>query len=91
MGQWLPLEKSQDIPGNQESIEEGDGLMIEAQPKCIYCGRSSDQVPLLALRYRQAEAWICSQHLPILIHEPGQLAGRLPGAENLAPSEHHRD
>jgi len=60
------------------------------QPKetCIYCERSSDEVPLIALRAQGQDAWICPQHLPILIHKPHLLAGKLPGAENLASSEH---
>jgi hypothetical protein len=41
------------------------------------------------LRYQETEAWICPQHLPVLIHTPGRLVGKLPGAENLGPSEGH--
>ncbi len=63
--------------------------MTGNQPRCAYCERTSDQVPLLALRYQDAEAWICPQHLPLLIHRPAELAGRLPGAENLTPPEEH--
>ncbi len=60
------------------------------QPKevCIYCERSSDEVPLIALRSQGQDAWICPQHLPILIHKPHLLAGKLPGVENLASGEH---
>jgi hypothetical protein len=58
---------------------------------CLYCGQSSDQVPLIALRYRGATAWICPQHLPILIHKPAQLASKLPGVENLSPAVHDHD
>ncbi len=68
--------------------------MTTTQPQCAYCERSSDQVPLMALRYQGAEAWICPQHLPILIHKPAQLVGKLPGAEHLAPQKgpgHHHD
>ena len=64
--------------------------MTESSPKCVYCERSSDQIPLLALRYQGTQAWICPQHLPVLIHNPERLVGKLPGAENLNPSgEHH--
>ena len=63
--------------------------MTGTRPPCAYCERDSDQVPLLALRYRETEAWICPQHLPVLIHDPARLAGKLPGAENLGPSEEH--
>jgi hypothetical protein len=63
--------------------------MAESRPQCVYCESDSDQVPLLMLRYRGSEAWICPQHLPILIHSPARLAGKLPGAENLSPPEEH--
>jgi hypothetical protein len=57
-------------------------------PCCAFCSRDTNQVPLIALRYRQVDAWICPQHLPILIHDPVQLIGKLGGAENLSPAEH---
>ena len=56
--------------------------------QCLYCLRSADEVPLLNLRYRGTDAWICAQHLPILIHKPAQLADKLPGLESLTPVEH---
>jgi hypothetical protein len=65
-----------------------DGTPHE-RPRCVYCDRDSDQVPLIALQYRAAEAWICPQHLPVLIHDPAKLAGRLAGAERLTPADHH--
>lgn len=55
---------------------------------CVYCGRGDDEVPLILFRYRGAERRICSQHLPVLIHDPGQLAGKMSGAETLSPAEH---
>ena len=56
---------------------------------CVACGRRSDDVPLIAFEFRGRRARICAQHLPILIHDPAQLAGRLEGAETLSPAEHH--
>ena len=56
---------------------------------CLACHRGSDATPLIALEYRGSRIWICPQHLPILIHDPGQLVGVLPGAENLSPADHH--
>jgi hypothetical protein len=44
---------------------------------CVQCDRTSDEVPLLWLVYRDTEAWICPQHLPVLIHKPAELAGKL--------------
>lgn len=63
--------------------------MTESKTQCLYCECDSEQVPLLAMRYRDAEVWICPQHLPILIHEPAKLAGKLPGAEDLSPAPGH--
>lgn len=56
---------------------------------CLICERGSDAVPLLSLDYRGDTIRICPQHLPVLIHDPGQLIGLLPGAEELRPSAHH--
>ena len=55
---------------------------------CLVCGRGDEQVPLLRLDCRGKVLWICPQHLPVLIHDPGSLAGKLPGAENLRPHNH---
>jgi hypothetical protein len=55
---------------------------------CLNCQRSETVIPLVALRYDGSQAWICSQCLPILIHQPQRLIGRLAGAENLSPAEH---
>jgi hypothetical protein len=57
-------------------------------PRCLYCQRDSEQIPLVSLLYRKQNLWICPEHLPILIHKPHQLVGKLPGAENFesAPS-----
>lgn len=59
--------------------------------KCIFCERDSEQVPLIQFQFRKNNLAICPQHLPVLIHDPSQLIGKLPGAEDLEPSEgsHH--
>jgi hypothetical protein len=51
------------------------------EKKCIVCETDSQQVPLVRLDYRDQEMWICPQHIPVLIHHPEQLVGKLPGAE----------
>lgn len=53
---------------------------------CLACGRPSTQIPLLKMEYQGQTLWICPQHLPILIHKPEQLAGKLPGAETFGAS-----
>lgn len=56
---------------------------------CVVCKRDSEQVPLISFQYKEADLWICPQHLPILIHDPTKLAEVLPGAEGLRPADHH--
>ncbi|MET0046304.1 MAG: hypothetical protein ABW082_06765 [Sedimenticola sp.] len=55
--------------------------------RCLVCDQTSDQLPLMALEYNGAQHWICSQHLPLLIHKPEQLIGKLKGVENLIAVE----
>lgn len=62
--------------------------MSESKKECVVCARDSQQTPLIALDYCGKGYWICPQHLPVLIHHPEHLAGKLPGAENLSASEH---
>ena len=56
---------------------------------CLLCHRDANQTPLIALEYRGMNLKICPQHLPVLIHDPAQLIGKLPGAETLRPADHH--
>jgi hypothetical protein len=56
---------------------------------CLACQRGPDVTPLIPLEYRDSKIWICPQHLPVLIHDPAQLIGVLPGAEGLSPADHH--
>ena len=56
---------------------------------CLACKRGPSETPLLQLAYLDATYWICPQHLPVLIHDPGALVGMLPGADRLSPAEHH--
>ena len=54
---------------------------------CLACQRGTDVTPLIPLEYGDSTTWICPQHLPVLIHDPHHLVGKLPGAENLSPEE----
>jgi hypothetical protein len=63
--------------------------MAENETVCLVCRRGSDDVPLVAFQFRGESLWICPQHLPVLIHDPGRLASVLPGADGLEPAEHH--
>ncbi len=50
---------------------------------CLFCKRDEEKVPLVTLSYQHTNYWICPQHIPMLIHNPDQLQGMLPGAENM--------
>jgi hypothetical protein len=66
-------------------------MMNHELPFCLYCNRTSDEVPLINMRFKGKDIWICPQHFPILIHKPAQLAGKLPGLEKLEPADHEED
>lgn len=55
---------------------------------CIVCARPQEEIPLLTLAYQNTTFCICPQHLPVLIHNPQMLVGKLAGAENMSPAEH---
>jgi hypothetical protein len=59
----------------------------KSEPKCLACGRTSSEVPLLSVQFQQSIYYICPQDFPILIHQPQKLAGKLPGVENLTHNE----
>jgi len=50
---------------------------------CLNCGSSETAVPLVAIRFNGQGNWICSQCMPILIHNAHRLAEKLQGVENL--------
>ena len=62
--------------------------MTDTPSTCVACGRSSRDVPLVAFEYRGHPRHICTQHLPVLIHKPEQLAQMLPGAEGIGGADH---
>jgi hypothetical protein len=57
------------------------------EKKCIACDRADDVIPLIPFDFKGGRYWICPQHMPLLIHKPEQLTGKLPGAEDLAPAD----
>jgi hypothetical protein len=58
------------------------------EPHCLACKRTGTEVPLITLDYQTQKFWICPQHLPMLIHDPKTLTGKLPGAEKMEAAEH---
>jgi len=55
---------------------------------CLNCERTEDQIPLLTLLFRSETVYICPQCLPVLIHKPEKMAGKLPGMDATQPVEH---
>ncbi len=60
--------------------------MSSEKKHCLSCNRSEYDIPLVNLTYAGKPANICSNCLPLLIHHPEQLIGKLEGAENIPPA-----
>ncbi len=58
---------------------------------CLNCGKTEQEIPLLRMCFQAAEVYICPQCLPILIHKPANLAGKLSGLENIQPTKQEHD
>ncbi len=56
--------------------------MSEAKA-CLVCKKSAKEIPVTKFYYQESEFYICPQHIPILIHNPQELIGLLPGADKL--------
>ena len=50
---------------------------------CIVCKKTSFEVPVTKFYHKESKFYICSQHIPILIHKPEELIGLLDGAAKL--------
>ena len=55
----------------------------QQQPTCILCNKKDTDIPLIVMSYNRINYYLCPEHLPILIHKPDALVGKLPGAENM--------
>lgn len=54
---------------------------------CLNCNASENDIPLVNLIYAGQQTFICSNCLPVLIHHPQKLIGKLDGAENILPAK----
>lgn len=50
---------------------------------CLVCKQDENSVPLVQLDFKGNNYFICPQHIPVLIHNPDQLKGMFPGADEL--------
>lgn len=55
---------------------------------CLNCNNSENDIPLVSLVYTGNPTYLCSRCLPLLIHHPEKLIGKIDGAENILPAEH---
>jgi hypothetical protein len=66
---------------------------MTANPECLYCKQTSDDIPLIEIIYRDEPYWICPQHFPLMIHDPAKLIGKIPGLDQWTtveePDHHH--
>ena len=58
----------------------------ETTQVCLNCNTTENDIPLIKLTYSKQPAYICSHCLPLLIHHPEELIGKLKGAENIPPA-----
>lgn len=49
----------------------------ETKHTCINCGRTENETPLIEIRFAGNTANLCSQCIPIMIHEPQKMASKL--------------
>lgn len=59
-----------------------------SEKTCLNCGSSSNEIPLLSFEYRDESFYLCPRCLPVMIHKPQSLAGKLPGAEAFEAANH---
>ena len=57
---------------------------------CLNCNASEQEKTLLTIKFQGSEIYICPQCLPVLIHKPANLAGKLPCAENFGSLAEHQ-
>lgn len=55
---------------------------------CLNCNRSEDVMPLINLQYKGEKIFICSGCMPVLLHSPAKLAGKLEDADKIQPAHH---
>lgn len=55
---------------------------------CLNCNTSENEIPLVNLVFSGKPAFICSSCLPVLIHQPQKLVGKLEGADKILPAKH---
>jgi len=53
-----------------------------SEHKCLICKADDSSMPLIQFSYLGKTYHICTQHIPVLIHQASQLSDLLPGLDN---------
>ena len=56
--------------------------------KCILCEKTSEEIPLIPFVYKDEQYYVCTAHLPSLLHKPEIFAGKLANAGKDWSGEH---
>ncbi len=59
--------------------------------KCINCEREENILPLVSITFAQNPAWICTQCLPTLIHNPDKLQSKFENMKVEDPAKPQLD
>ncbi|MBN2045644.1 MAG: hypothetical protein JW757_11530 [Anaerolineales bacterium] len=59
--------------------------------QCVLCGKSSDEIPLIPFEYKGNQHYVCTAHLPALLHKPEIFADKLAGAGEDWVGEHDHE
>ncbi len=56
---------------------------MSKERSCLVCQKSENEIPVTQFYYKKQPFHVCVQHIPVLIHNPQELVGLLPDAEQL--------
>ena len=56
--------------------------------QCINCDHSEEDMPLINIQYKGKKIFVCSGCMPILLHSPEKMAGKLTDADKIQPAKH---
>jgi len=57
-------------------------MKIDNNQTCIVCEKNQNEVPIVQMIFKGKQLGICPQHLPVIIHDPQKLVGKIDGAED---------
>jgi hypothetical protein len=64
--------------------------MAMAEEKCVNCGQTDAEAPLMAWRYQGDTLWICSRCIPYLIHHTEIVLGKVDVGNSAHSPSHIR-